>query len=417
MFTLAPSRSDIRQLASLFQVALVAMVLVGCMPGQTSTAGNDPDAGSGDARWESSNCDPVLQTGCQSGEKCGALVQSANPRLVTTSCVPAGTRLEGESCERGPEGDQGYDDCAPGLSCLDSVCATICSRDPEDSCRNASEASGAGSYCTVFADLFDESTGLCVPGCDPADDNACDEGYGCYMDAERGVAACALVPPAASDLAQNSDCYGPASGHCYLNGCSAGHTPLLSNKTSDADASLCARYCTPEQSFQGSDQAVTGIHGQCESFALSQSGGTNGNNSPHQCRFVQTFYDNTEGLPASLGMCVPVHPLSGGSWGDCSDFDWVGIRSRWDAAILEGSDPVAAFRNHCLESPADPNNSPVLDRCIGLFRGCVSLSEAEQVLDIPAGGARFAQQTWISSLGVTRPSLQSLAPRAWRSQD
>ena len=132
---------------------------------------------------------------------------------------------------------------------------------------------------------------------------------------------------------------------------------------------------------------------------------------------MQTFYDNTEALPSNLGMCVPVYPLSGGSWGDCSELDWDGIRSTWQSAISEGSDPVLAFRNHCLESPADPDNSPVLARCIGLFRGCVSLSEAEEVLDIPTGGALLFQQTQISSLGGVRPSLQSLAPRAWRQPD
>ena len=299
----------------------------------------------------------------------------------------------------------------------DSVCASICSTDPQDSCRSPSEAQGEGFYCTVFADLFDESTGLCVPGCDPADDSACPEGYGCFMNVERGVAACAAVPPAAADLTQNADCYGPASGYCYLNGCAAGHTPLLANKTVNADGALCARYCSPRESYQNHVAEVTGSADHCSSASLLQSGGTSGNGGPHQCRFVQTFYDNTEGLPRSLGMCVPVHPLSGGSWGDCNSLDWEGIRSRWQDAIAVGSDPVAAFRNHCLESPADPDNSPVLDDCMGLFRGCVSLAEAEEVLAIPTAGARFFQQTQISTLGAIRPTLQSLAPRAWREQD
>jgi hypothetical protein len=300
---------------------------------------------------------------------------------------------------------------------LDGVCASICSSSPDDSCREASESFGEGSYCTIFADLFSESTGLCVPGCDPADDNACAEDFGCYLNAERGIASCASVPPPASELAQNADCYGPASGDCYLNGCAIGHTPLLSNKTESADGVVCARYCTPQESYQGNEEGIVGKNGNCSAIALAQSGGTSGNASEHQCRFVQSFYDNTDNLPSELGMCVPVTPLAGGSWGDCSGFDWDGIRQRWDDAVLEGSDPVAAFRNHCLESPADPTNSPVFDRCIGLFRGCISLSESEQVLQAPTGETLLSRRSWISTLGVGRPSFEGQVPWNWRAQD
>lgn len=402
---------------STLAILVVAGLLGGCLPGQTSTPEPASDAGNADAARQGEACSPSEQTGCDAGEKCASLVESVNPWLSRTRCVPDGDREFGESCTRGEEGDTGYDDCAAGLSCLDGTCESICTIAPNDSCRGANEALGEGSYCTVFVDLFDASTGLCVAGCDPADDNACDEGHGCYLNAERGIASCAAVPPAAEDLAQNADCYGPASGYCYLNGCSPGHTPLLSNKTENADAVLCARYCTPQESYEGTEEGVDGANGNCNAVALAQTGGTSGNSSEHQCRFVQTFYDNTDTMPAQVGMCVPVSPLSGGSWGDCREFDWDGIRTRWDAAVDEGSDPVAAFRNHCLESPADPSNSPVFGRCIGLFRGCVSLSEAEEVLQSPTGGNFWSSRVWISNLGVDRPTLSGQVPWAWRSQN
>lgn len=388
----------------------------GCLPGQTKAPVQEADAGP-DIIDSPGACNPATQSGCERGEKCASVVESENPRLSRTTCVPDGTQQLDEECERGPEGAAGYDNCAGGLSCNSGFCAAICVTGPADSCRSGDEALGEGSNCTVFADLFQEGIGLCVPACDPSDDDACAPGYGCYVDAQRGVASCAAVPPAAADLAQNADCYGPASGDCYLNGCSPGHTPLLSNKTENADGVLCSRYCTPQESHATSLDAVFGVNGNCEAAALSQSGGTSGNNSTHQCRFVQSFYDNTEYLPASLGMCVPVMPSSGGSWGDCTAFDWEGIRSTWDDAVEAGSDPVAAFRAHCLESPADPTNSPVFDQCMGLFRGCISISEAEQVLQIPTGGALMSRRSWIATLGFDRPNLGGWNASHWREQD
>ena len=413
MQRLTYTRTGFRMVAAL----MCACAIGACLPGQTKDPSVATDAGSADAEDPSVTCNPVAQTGCAADEKCAQLVASVDPWLSSTSCVPAGEREIGESCARGADGPSGYDDCAGGLSCLDGLCASICTTTPSDSCRDQGEAFGEGAYCTVFAELFSESEGLCVPGCDPTDDNACAEGFGCYLNAERGIASCTSTPPAASELAQNADCYGPASGDCYLNGCSAGHTPLLSNKTEDADGVVCARYCTPQETYQGNEAGIAGVNGNCGAVALAQSGGTSGNASEHQCRFAQSFYDNTDNLPAELGMCVPVAPLSGGSWGDCSAFDWDGIRSRWDAAVLEGTDPVAAFRNHCLESPADPSNSPVFDRCIGLFRGCISLSEAEEVLDLPTGETLMFSRSWISTLGVGRPFLEGQVPWAWRTKN
>jgi hypothetical protein len=395
----------------------VAVILVLSACGQSpAPEATDTDAGP-DIDVIADACNPATQSGCEEGEKCASIREQSNPVLSRTACVPEGEQSAGESCTRGPDGPEGYDDCAAGLSCLDGTCAAICRTDPSDTCRDSDEAFGEGSYCTVFANLFSDTTGLCVPGCDPADDASCESGYGCYLNAERAVASCAAVPPAAGDLAQNADCYGPGSGDCFLNGCSPGHTPLLLNKTENADAALCARYCTPAESYAGNESEIEGVFGNCSSVSLAQSGGTSGNSSAHQCRFVQSFYDNTANMPAQLGMCVPVLPLSGGTWGDCALFDWSGIRSRWDAAVQEGSDPVVAFRNYCLESPADPTNSAVFDHCLGLFRGCVSLSEADEVLQLPTGAALMSKRSWLETLGFDRPSLDEQANRAWQYED
>jgi hypothetical protein len=320
--------------------------------------------------------------------------------------VPDGTVAEGQACTRGDAGlATGFDDCAGGLSCLNGACSVICNGGPPDSCRSESEAFGEGDYCTRFADLFTDEIGLCVPGCNPVDDEACGEGFGCYLEATRGIASCAGVPAPAQELAQNSDCYGPATGGCFLNGCAPGFTPMLNNRPENADGSVCARYCTPANSYQGNAGDLEGLGGNCAVAVLTQDGGTNGNSGAHQCRFLQSFYDNTDNLPEELGMCVPVNPLGGGSWGDCGLLDWDGIKLAWNGAVEAGTDPNEALSNHCLADPSDPQNSETLEKCVGLFRGCLSLVEQDTGLLDPAGGAFQSRKAWAESLGTQLPSL------------
>ena len=349
-------------------------------------------------------CNPVTQAGCSVGQKCAELVESEEPLLRRTVCVPQGEAAEGEACTRGEAGPTtGFDNCIGGQSCLNDVCSAICDSAP-DTCRADGEAFGEGDYCTLFADLFSDSIGLCVPGCNPVADDSCPDGFGCYLEATRGIASCAGVPAPAQDLAQNSDCFGPATGGCFLNGCAPGFTPMLNNKPDNADGSVCARYCTPANSYEGNIGEIEGLAGNCGSAVLAQSGGTNGNNGAHQCRYIQSFYGNTDNLPEALGMCVPVNPLGGGTWGDCSIFDWDGIKLAWNGAVEAETDPNVALNEHCLETPSDPQNSATLPRCEGLFRGCLSLAESDAGLLDPAGGAFLSRTAWAASIGLTLPN-------------
>jgi hypothetical protein len=179
---------------------------------------------------------------------------------------------------------------------------------------------------------------------------------------------------------------------------------MLNNKPDNADGSVCARYCTPANSYEGNIGEVEGLAGNCESAVLAQSGGTNGNNGAHQCRFIQSFYGNTDNLPEALGMCVPVNPLGGGTWGDCSIFDWDGIKLAWNGAVEAETDPNVALNEHCLENPSDPQNSETLPKCEGLFRGCLSLAESDAGLLDPAGGAFQSRTAWAASIGLALPN-------------
>lgn len=172
-------------------------------------------------------CNPVTQAGCSIGEKCAQVVQSDNPFLAQTTCVPNGNVSEGGACTQGEAGATGLDDCLAGLDCLGGICSPICNVGPPDSCRSGLEAFDEGPYCTLFADLFSDDIGLCVPACGPTNDtvtggaavnNDCGAGNGCYLNATRGVAACASEPAPAAGVTQNQDCYcledpsDPASG-------------------------------------------------------------------------------------------------------------------------------------------------------------------------------------------------------------
>jgi hypothetical protein len=329
------------------------------------------------------SCNPVSQAGCDAGEKCALLVESAEPFLARTDCVPAGAVTEGGACTRGEAGAAtGFDDCIGGYDCTHGVCTEICDVGSPDGCR----ADGEGSYCALYASDFTDGIGVCVAGCIPVDDtvtdgivknSSCAAGEGCYLNATHGVAACANTPVDAAEATQNSDCYGPASGGCYLNGCASGFAALLNNKPEDADGTVCARYCSPTDTHTDAPNGASGVSGNCSAAAMKATGGTNGVQSEHQCRFIQTFSHEANLVDATVGMCVPINLGNGATWSDCSEFFWEDIKTVWSDALAAGTDPQTAFNDFCLVDPTDPDNSPLRDACVGLARGCIRSLEIE----------------------------------------
>jgi len=343
------------------------------------------------------DCNPVTQSGCEAGEKCAQLVESAHPFLARTTCVPDGNMSEGSVCSDGEAGEAtGFDDCLGGYDCTDGLCAEICDVGPPDGCRSDSEAFGEGSYCTIYDGLFANQTGVCEPGCHPVNDSVangaitnarCSEDEGCYLDAIRGVATCSEVDEGGATKTQNDPCLGPASGGCYPSGCTSGFAPLLNNKPVDADQTLCTRYCSPLDTHAGAQTGATGANGNCAESELASVGGTNANGSEHQCRFVQSFYEAATATDASVGMCVPINPEAGGTWSDCRDFQWDTIKLVWNDAIAARTNPQTAFNEFCLENPGDPASSPLNAACIGLTRGCIRLQE--RATGLPGAAMNF----------------------------
>ncbi len=332
------------------------------------------------------DCNPVTQLGCEADEKCSQVVESEEPFLARTTCVPDGIVATSEACSLGqPGAATGFDDCVAGDICIAGTCERICSNGPSDSCRRADEAQGTGQYCATNANIFQfgfPGIGTCADACDISAgtivDGAvvspdCQAGAGCYVEASSGGASCRLTPGTATDPTQNEDCIGGVNG-CDTNGCASGFAALLPLQRNVAP-SLCTRLCTPANSHASAQADIAGTEGNCQNISLQQLGGTNGNSANHQCRFVQSFSGGSEGAPSSIGMCVPVSNNKGTEWGDCSLLDWDGMKAAWADAADGPEAQSTALNNFCLVEPENPSTSEILERCRGLWNGCLSLDE------------------------------------------
>jgi hypothetical protein len=85
-----------------------------------------PDSGGTDSGPDV--CNPLTQTGCNSGEKCTWINDQDDPPIGHVGCAPeaAAPKAIGEKCTAPPAGPMGYDDCAKGAVCLSGECKQIC---------------------------------------------------------------------------------------------------------------------------------------------------------------------------------------------------------------------------------------------------------------------------------------------------
>jgi hypothetical protein len=211
------------------------------------------------------DCDPVAQTGCNPGEKCTQVELTPPPEPQwETRCVTAGSQSKFDTCIY--QEDTGFDDCEAGLICVAGACREICSADP-DSCSPADER------CQPIGDLFEDrpGTGVCFVQCDPLGQD-CPEDVSCFVTSESGHRVCAEPNPGND---QGATCE-------FANDCSAGHGCLLIRNEIDPTLT-CAFFCDPEG---GSPTCAEG------------PGAT------FRCDRIVDFYVNADFIGSDLGFCV-----------------------------------------------------------------------------------------------------------------
>lgn len=241
-------------------------------------------------------CNPVAQTGCEPNEKCANRVVQADPFLAVTECVPDGSIAAGGDCTL-PE--TGADDCVAGTSCRNGLCKEICNQAP-----NSCTAGNCVLVSSLFQDL--DGIGVCADKCHPVQQN-CQGEEACYLNATLGEAACSRVPEETAGLVQDDPCYGPQAGSCYLNGCPKGFSPILNAGGPDGPGgSVCAAFCTPVLQHTGATDA---LQGDPNGVTCPSMGAVS-----HHCRFINTFYNNTQNVWDSVGFCVPPD-----LWGSCAN--------------------------------------------------------------------------------------------------
>jgi hypothetical protein len=144
-----------------------------------------------------SDCDPITDQGCQAGQNCSMVSQTA------LGCVPAGTALIDQPCGQGAGAD-----CADGV-CLSAdgvnyTCAQFCSAQ-NNTCP-------AGRPCNIGMQGSDYTFCGALPvACDLLAQD-CPNNQGCYMIDQAGTTDCA--PSQGKTAGQ------PCS---YLNDCAPGH--------------------------------------------------------------------------------------------------------------------------------------------------------------------------------------------------
>ena len=221
--------------------------------GGTDSAGTPDDApAAGDAGPTS--CDPVLQTGCGTGQRCVWRILADTPESIgELACVPDGTVAEGDPCTIGPVGAAtGFDDCQGGLTCAGGTCATICELVDPESC-------GTTGACTRYAGLFangddDPIAGACVPTCDPVtqlrgDGSSCGPGQGCYW--LQGATSTTFACAGAGSTAVGAT----ITGSVYANSCVPGATAA---RRMDG-TNYCTAFCRPVETHSGATAGAAGM--------------------------------------------------------------------------------------------------------------------------------------------------------------
>jgi hypothetical protein len=233
-------------------------------------------------------CNPLMQTGCNAGEKCSWIIDATDPQYVGhVGCVMDGTKNVGDACTFGAAGATGFDDCKAG-----GVCSQFSTPGTEGVCKQVCDNAGgdpmcdANHVCVTYSRLFSTgatspaAAGVCDLACDPLEDNDFDGSgsagktmntcgsnarIGCYGYPSNGS------PPATGwsctgDINTNADgtdkglrhrveCTSTTGcadtdGTIYINSCNQGYLPIFRESTA-VSTTVCIAMCKPLNCYSG----------------------------------------------------------------------------------------------------------------------------------------------------------------------
>ena len=232
-------------------------------------------------RTRLSVCNPLTQAGCGAGEKCTWQIDALAPQYVGhVACAPMGAADEGEPCQFGPPGCDGYDNCKGGLVCSNyrggtGTCRRICDQQGGNPTCQPSDACVTRSGLFSMGDTSPAAGGICEAQCVPLADNDFD-GPGSAL--ERSGSGCGSVdrgcygypsfgaPPGTAWTCDRDRHYGAPLFHrsactvasgcadpgptIYVNSCSQGYIPLL-RESSMVSTAICVALCKPKNCYAG----------------------------------------------------------------------------------------------------------------------------------------------------------------------
>jgi len=347
---------------------LLWIALVACFPvhdpasTQTDAATLPPDAA-----FVEADCSVLTQTGCAPGRKCTWVMTTdptgGAPGVGANSCAPNGPVPLGGTCTTAAAELGGYDDCVKGTVCIAKTCQPIC-----DVHFGGLPTCGPGQACAAQDGLFansgsPEPAGICVPSCDPLDDNDFDGSgsahtkpgtlcgtdplVGCYgIPGQPLPTAFKCAPTAATSPSLTHRATLPSLATA-ANSCMPGYIPETYYNVADGTMTLgCYALCKPGEAYLGNPgpQAPNGVspHG-CNTtdavgnFGATPDGSATGNGE--HCWYSWSFeFDSSNHWHQSatsntLGICL-----------DHTQFHW---DSNGDGQI----EPIDALLPPCASLP------------------------------------------------------------------
>lgn len=209
-------------------------------------------------------CNVLTQTGCNAGEKCTSIKDSAT--LSHIGCAPDGTVVAECACSYGAVGTTGYDNCTKGNVCISGTCKQICDQ------NGGTPMCGTRYACSLYGGVFDvggtPAAGACDRRCDPLLENdflanghkeacACTgSAQGCYgFPRSTGTpTAFTCTKEINPTLVHRSACTTANGcmngGSVFLNGCAQGYLPLLDEMTGSTQVD-CIAMCSPGNAYMG----------------------------------------------------------------------------------------------------------------------------------------------------------------------